>query len=125
MGGAASQLALGGRVASSSSSNSCQRLRLSLPCPRSPLSGSSWLWFVDACAIIGSCCADWWRGLARQAWTEGGVRLKKCRMVRQRRSNLQRGLAGSRIRLAGYLRDIGDDVEVSLEDAGHLIDRRE
>ena len=53
------------------------------------------------------------------------MRLKKCRMVRQRRSNLERGLAGSRIRLAGYLRDIGDDVEVSLEDAGHLIDRRE
>ena len=27
-------------------------------------------------------------------------------------------------RLTGYLRDIADDVEVALEDAGHLSDRR-
>lgn len=51
-----------------------------------------------------------------------------CRRLRNHRLMLRRLVervseAGVDRRLAGYLRDIGDDVEVSLEDAGHLIDR--
>eukprot|EP00439_Symbiodinium_sp_Y106_P081476 s923_g20.t1 len=51
-----------------------------------------------------------------------------CRRLRNHRLMLRRLVervseAGVDRRLAGYLRDVGDDVEVSLEDAGHLIDR--
>ncbi|CAE7486663.1 REV1 [Symbiodinium natans] len=51
-----------------------------------------------------------------------------CRRLRNHRLMLRRLMervaeAGVDRRLAGYLRDIADDVEVSLEDSGHLIDR--
>ncbi|CAE7283232.1 yfjQ, partial [Symbiodinium pilosum] len=51
-----------------------------------------------------------------------------CRRLRNHGLMLRRLLervseAGMDRRLTGYMRDMGDDVEVALEDAGHLIDR--